>query len=374
MTCFSRDIVDVDIAYSFRTRDGDGKNYGVVENLIGDNIGAEAGESKQKCMEIKDALRNLVDPWNYNHHQFNCLQAIGTNPNTYVMGSAWSGSVDVDDVPAMNDDVDDNVPDAQVYPSDCDEIAAQLNDLLEEQGVTGRLTCSFPLQNGFGFLTSVGGGYSGCTDVTDTLSSLIAAYIEKPLYTSFYKATAGILGTVAVISLLCAVALGGESDHEDDGPCHVLSAGALVCLRLFDFLSDWGFYGISLASEHRKTSLRTASCFFSIVGTILLVFDIGAVVIHYCGNERDASSYALIKVAIAILEDFPQLIMACVFVAESTASRGFVDPIAVLSIVFSSLSLCYNLSVCCWPEGCTAEPAAEPEPEGIGAIDIDLEA
>lgn len=122
-----------------------------------------------------------------------------------------------------------------------------------------------------------------------------------------------------------------------------------VGLRVFDFMGDWGMYGISLAGQHKNTPLRRANLAFSIIGTILLILDLKTMrerADHWFGITNAVESLKQVgygMLAVVVLEDVPQFIIAIAFLVDvgSTPGRS-VDGIAVTSLVFSGISMVLN--------------------------------
>lgn len=148
-----------------------------------------------------------------------------------------------------------------------------------------------------------------------------------------------------------------------------------VGLRVFDFMGDWGMYGISLAGQHKNTPLRRANLAFSIIGTILLILDLKTMrerADHWFGITNAVKSLKQVgygMLAVVVLEDVPQFIIAIAFLVDvgGTAGRS-VDGIAVTSLIFSGISMVLNAILAFRSIGCCkqAEETTPPPPRGQG--------
>lgn len=183
-----------------------------------------------------------------------------------------------------------------------------------------------------------------CPATAIALSALIADKIEADLLKTFFKISLPITGAVFGGSGYYAYNhLGG-----DDNLTATFWFALFVCFRVFDLMSDWGMYAVSLASQHRGTPLRHACMAFSIIGSILLILDLKTM------RERGErwfgvtdSSESLQRIgygmlAIVLLEDVPQLSITCVYLSEIVAAGRPVDAIAVASLVLSVTSMLAN--------------------------------
>lgn len=204
-------------------------------------------------------------------------------------------------------------------------------------------------------------GEQQCADTARALSILIADEVEGQQFKTFFAAAAPITGLVTAGSGYYAYhELGGDRDWGKT----VLFA-LFVGLRIFDLMSDWGMYSISLAGQHKNTPLRRANLAFSIIGTLLLALDLKTMrrrADHWFGITTAVESVKKIgygMLAVVVFEDAPQFIIAITFLAEvgGTAGRS-VDGIAVTSLIISLISMVWNATIALRSIGCcsTDEP------------------
>lgn len=142
-----------------------------------------------------------------------------------------------------------------------------------------------------------------------------------------------------------------------------------LSLRLFDWATDWGFYGISLQSltfeaacadgVTNMKALRSWSLFFNIVGTILTPIDIwGAHQRMILKGGEHSITWQRIVFAISALEDFPQLILNATFIATmyryqqqvfgrleegEVSDLDAFEPISMFSLAASVANLVLNI-------------------------------
>lgn len=183
-----------------------------------------------------------------------------------------------------------------------------------------------------------------CPAVTRALSIFIADDVEAAGFRTFFTISLPITGAVFVGSGYYAYNhLGG-----DDNLHATFWFALFVCFRVFDLMSDWGMYTISLASQHIGTALRYGSITFSIIGSILLILDLKTMrerAEHWFGVTDRSESLQTIgygMLAIVLFEDVPQLAITSVYLSDiATAGRGL-DAIAVTSFVLSVISMLAN--------------------------------
>ena len=71
---------------------------------------------------------------------------------------------------------------------------------------------------------------------------------------------------------------------------------------------------------------------------------------HWFGKTDDSGSLRTVgynMLAVVFLEDIPQLVIAIVFLQEAAGTRESTDAIAVMSVVFSFISMLCNGFVGC---------------------------
>lgn len=221
-----------------------------------------------------------------------------------------------------------------------------------------------------------------CRGTVRTLRSLsdIMAMEESNVYTPFYIA-AGVL-VPSLLLILCFLSLGDP----DESCCKITIPGWLrkpvvLTLKIFDWMSDWAFYAISL--QHRRFTefsvfglynentfrgFQRTSLAFNILGTLLVFIEFGITFvlphpstlkkkkkegmnqdeINVLTNEiKDAYMYRwIVGVFVMALEDIPQLTLCSKYLNGMNADDGFQlsdDPLTGVSLIMSSLSLVYNI-------------------------------
>ena len=193
------------------------------------------------------------------------------------------------------------------------------------------------------------GDIDQCETTAAAISAWIAADLEAIRFKPFYIAA----GTIAGLTFLCSFGYAWCKLGGDDSLFATFTFASFVTFRMFDLMSDWGMYAVSLGSEHKGTALRHASMVFSIIGSILLIVDLKTMVRraeHWFGKTDNSESLRTVgysMLAVVFLEDIPQLVIAIVFLQEATGTRGRIDPIAVMSVVFSFISMLCNGFVGC---------------------------
>jgi hypothetical protein len=176
-------------------------------------------------------------------------------------------------------------------------------------------------------------------------------YIEAQKSLPFYIAA-------GVISLVVAMLLIGSSNDcsEDDFDNSDLQK-LLYVFKLFDFMSDWAFYAISLRSArfteygamgaqnaNSFESLQWATLAFCITGTFAFFADTRTI-----DPGLSAGYRKVIKGFVIVLEDIPQIIL-CRYYLVSVDANFQEDSLAIVSLVFSGLFLLINL---CWVFACS---------------------
>jgi hypothetical protein len=138
----------------------------------------------------------------------------------------------------------------------------------------------------------------------------------------------------------------------------------LATIRLWDTMSDWAMWSITLHSDQfTKYSnygsdefeggdgtfkqIQTASLVFTILGTVLLILDLGTLLRRFSPDD-DGSGIGLGMCCIVLLEDIPQLVISLVYFELFTFEfLVYPDPVALASLSFSIISLVMNLALGC---------------------------
>ena len=193
----------------------------------------------------------------------------------------------------------------------------------------------------------------GCDAVATALSNIIRtdflALVETTDFKPFYYAALPITGIASAGSGLyayCNLAVGSDNTL-------VLTVlfGLFVGFRVFDLMSDWGMYSISLKTYHDDGNpLRHASLAFSIIGSILLVVDLKTMrerAGHWFGVEDGSESLKKVgygMLSIVLLEDLPQMIISIKYMLDVVGNGRLIsdDPIAITSLVLSGISMLIN--------------------------------
>lgn len=243
--------------------------------------------------------------------------------------------------------------------SNCNDVAAALNGLVNPN-VTG-IECSSIQPDIFDifsiFLTTQTtqttknylkvNSEEQCLITARALSIHIADEVEGAVFGMFFKISLPITGVVFGGSGYYAYNhLGGKNNLTD-----TFWFALFVCFRVFDLMSDWGMYTISLASQHKGTPLRYACMVFSIIGSILLILDLKTFrgrAEHWFGVKAAQTSESLQRIgygmlAIVLLEDVPQLSITSVYLKEISDDGRTIDAIAIASLVVSVISIVGNV-------------------------------
>jgi hypothetical protein len=218
--------------------------------------------------------------------------------------------------------------------------------------------CKAGLMCSYGQFTNDNRHY--CTTVAENLNNLehMTRHIESQASVPFYIA-AGLL--TAVLTFIAAIAIKnihGECSNADLGGRHgaVWFKIILFASKLFDFMSDWAFFGIAVQSsrfteygamgaQHANTFrvLQFVSLGFCILGTFAFAADVFSII-----GDVESSSRRLAKSCVILLEDIPQIII-CSYYLRSLDANFKEDSLAMVSIVFSGIFLLVDVSwVCCY--------------------------
>lgn len=202
----------------------------------------------------------------------------------------------------------------------------------------------------------------GCDAVATALSGIIRtdflALVETTDFKPFYNAALPITGIASAGSGLyayCNLAVGsdngaGAGRSPDETLVLTVLFGLFVGFRVFDLMSDWGMYSISLKTYHDDGPLRDASLAFSIIGSILLVVDLKTMrerAGHWFGVEDGSESLKKVgygMLSIVLLEDLPQMIISIKYMLDVVGNGRLIsdDPIAITSLVLSGISMLIN--------------------------------
>lgn len=191
---------------------------------------------------------------------------------------------------------------------------------------------------------------NNCDAVATALANIIEtryyALVETNIFKPFYYSALPVSGIAFLGSGYYAYSnLGG-----DTALVATLLFALFVAFRVFDLMSDWGMYSISLASYHTGTALRHASLAFSIIGSILLVVDLKTMrerAGHWFGVDDGSESLKKIgygMLSIVLLEDLPQMIISIIYLLDISEEgrKAADDPIAITSLVLSGISMLIN--------------------------------
>lgn len=221
-----------------------------------------------------------------------------------------------------------------------------------------------------------------CKPMAATLNMLDAPsrVREAARFVPFYRALVSIvllclIGSFAYVRHKKAGVEGGGSLFDCTGVFGMLTKlglmkstvdsiipASLLTFKVFDLMSDWGMNTISLDSMRftdlgkmgsgmgsgNFKRLQTASTFFCVCGTILFLLDTAA----YLKSLSAKSESNLRKIrwktlgAVVTLEDFPQIIICAIYL-NAVGVDVQKDQLAIVSLVFSLISLVYN-SVSVW--------------------------
>lgn len=134
-----------------------------------------------------------------------------------------------------------------------------------------------------------------------------------------------------------------------------------IALRLFDMITDFGVYSISLKGkqfihiygESEAAAMQKACLAFAILGLLVTPLDMWASSKRIGGTKRSRSIAMLATIGIAILEDIPQLILTSTYMnafvrfqnqdeaVDSELLTG-IDTFSIMSLVASVGNIVYN--------------------------------
>ena len=97
-----------------------------------------------------------------------------------------------------------------------------------------------------------------CETTAAAISAWIAADLEAIRFKPFYIAA----GTIAALTFLCSFRYAWCKLGGDASLFNTFTFASFVTFRMFDLMSDWGMYAVSLGSEHKGAALRRASMVF----------------------------------------------------------------------------------------------------------------
>lgn len=208
---------------------------------------------------------------------------------------------------------------------------------------------------------------SQCDATALALSALIGDKVESYAFKKFFAIALPITAVVFVSSGYYGYKyLGGDLNLSK-----TFFFALFVSFRVFDLMSDWGMYSISLASQHKGLPLRHACLVFSIIGSILLIVDLRTMLDRAKLWFGIMESHALVEIgcgmlAVVFLEDVPQLCITIFYLRDidSTAGRQ-VDAIAYVSLFLSGISMIANIFfgirvICIECCGCCANQPLPP--------------
>lgn len=202
-----------------------------------------------------------------------------------------------------------------------------------------------------------------CRGTVRTLRTLsdIMEMEESDVYTPFYKA-AGILAPSLLLFLCFISQASGSEDHDTCCEAEIpvwLRKPVVLTLKIFDWMSDWAFYAISL--QHRRFTefsvfglynentfrgFQRTSLAFNILGTLLVFLEFFITfAMPHDANERYTIRW-IVGLVVMALEDIPQLTLCSKYLNGMNADDGFQlsdDPLTGVSLIMSSLSLVYNI-------------------------------
>lgn len=241
----------------------------------------------------------------------------------------------------------------------CDEVANALSGQIGE--ADGTISCDVVVggqDDGYHKLKVVNNDATKCNTVAEKLSSLVADDVETDAFKLFYYAAGPLTGVTFIGSGYYAYwYLDGDTSWRTL-KCFLFALFA--ALRVFDLCSDWGMWAITLASQHTKTTLRTASLVVSIIGSLLTVVDLSVMLKRakdsFGVKVLDSKSKKTVgcgMLAVMLLEDLPQMgITIAYFVEIGGNDVREVDPIAITSLALSGVFFFVNVFfvvkyICC---------------------------
>ena len=173
----------------------------------------------------------------------------------------------------------------------------------------------------------------------------------------------------AIISVILVVIMLGQAccniDAQGDELNYQLGATmmtVIVVIRSFDFMSDWGFFAISIGNPFFQQELVKAgfdyetfknfSGLFCVLSTFLWIPDIDGFRqrLHAMSQSpamRPAESAKYITVLVLLLEDLPQLVLNCIYI-DVMSRDSAPDAISVFSVMMTVFGITFNiLMICC---------------------------
>ena len=184
---------------------------------------------------------------------------------------------------------------------------------------------------------------------------------ESAKYVSFYAASS-VITVVASAAMFTDAAT--RSKHSNR--VYQLFSTAAFAVRLWDFMSDWGFFGIAVQSPRLEwimkyngrshTSFKSWVLCICIVATLLLPLDLRGYwerLEAIKEKKRPPRRAVSTTVAIVCLEDVPQIVCAGLYIEaiqEDPTNQTDVDPVSAVSIVFSILGILVNLALVLRPQ------------------------
>lgn len=250
----------------------------------------------------------------------------------------------------------------------------------------GRLSIPPPADEGGigcsnGMIAQLDAG-ADCKPMAATLNMLDAPsrVREAARFVPFYRALVPIVllclfGSFAYVRHKKAGVEGGDNLFDCTGVFGMLTKlgltkstvdsivpASLLTFKVFDLMSDWGMNTISLHSMRftdlgkmgsglgsgNFKRLQTASTFFCVCGTVLFLLDTAAYLKSLSTESESHSRKIRWKTlgAVVTLEDFPQIIICAIYL-NAVGVDVQKDQLAIVSLVFSLISLVYN-SVSVW--------------------------
>lgn len=171
---------------------------------------------------------------------------------------------------------------------------------------------------------------------------------ENLTYNPFYIAMAVIVPTFFLLCLVCQL--------DNDGAWAIFNPAFVLTCKVFDWMSDWAFYTISLHNPMftERSSMgitgsyhhvQKASLAFCIIGTMLVVaewYGIGFISENasLCGMNNHHIRRT-IGIFVIIFEDIPQLVLCALYITSMGDNQW--DSVTGLSIILSSISFVYNV-------------------------------
>ena len=196
------------------------------------------------------------------------------------------------------------------------------------------------------------GNYTG-PDCSGDPQLLIAEQEESRLYAGFYIAS-GVIATLflfAVCVVLCSGMYESRSE-EREFRYEIFSIPIIALFRLYDFMSDWAFYAITLREDglfyytYRAEggdyeAFHNVACLVCVVGIIILVIE-GAINLFNGamlaeGKLAMATPFTLIAV---LTEDAPQLVLQTMYFDVVGFENA--DTIALTAFYMSIISIGLN--------------------------------